>query len=106
MMDPRNTPTKNETFREALEVWGWEMQSLVFVEEMAEVIKEVMKIHRAIFFQEELDLTKFVEKMADLKLMFDQIRYDFTAKEQDAFQKEYGYKLDRARRWLKEGEPQ
>ena len=105
-MDLRNTPTKNETFREALEVWGWEMQSLVFVEEMAEVIKEVMKIHRAIFFQEELDLTKFVEEMADLKLMFDQIRYDFTAKEQDAFQKEYGHKLDRARRWLKEGEPQ
>ena len=106
MTGARYTPTKHETFEMALTEWGWEMQSLVFVEEMAEVIKEVMKIHRAIFNKKPLDLTKFVKEMADMKLMFDQIKYDFNEDEKDLFQREYGFKLARAREWLEEGEPQ
>ena len=98
-----DTMNKEQVFKKALEDWGWEIQSLVLVEEMAEVTKEIIKIHRKIYFQKPLDLTKFVKEMADLKLMFDQIRYDFTEDEQDLFQREYGEKLTRARQWL-EGE--
>ena len=99
------TMNKDQVFKKALEDWGWEIQSLVLIEEMAEVIKEIIKIHRDIFFQKPLDLTKFVKEMADLKLMFDQIRYDFTEDEQDIFQREYGEKLTRARQWLEEETP-
>ncbi len=98
------TMKKNEVFSKALSVWGWEIQSLVMIEEMSEVIKEVIKIHRDIYFQKPLDLTSLVKEMADLKLMFDQIVYDFTEDEMNLFQKEYGNKLARCRRWLEEGE--
>ena len=97
------TPKKNETFRIALDYWGWEIQSLVLVEEMAEVIKEIIKIHRDIYFQRPLNLTKFVKEMADLKLMFDQIKYDFKPEELDLFQKEYGRKLAKIREALDSG---
>jgi len=109
-MSHEKTPKKYETFRDALDAWGWEIQSLVFVEEMAEVIKEIIKIHREIFWMNrgggivELDLSKFVAEMADLKLMFDQIQYDFTEEEQDRFQKEYGSKLGKIRDKLAEGD--
>lgn len=103
-MQEKQTIPKNEVFETALTVWGWEIQSLVFVEEMAEVIKEIMKIHRDIFFQRPLNLDKFVKEMADMKLMFDQIKYDFNESEKDQFQREYGQKLTRARIWLEEGE--
>lgn len=105
MTGSQYTPTKHETFEMALTEWGWEIQSLVFVEEMAEVIKEIIKIHRAIYSKKPLDLTKFVKEMADMKLMFDQISYDFSDKEKDDFQREYGLKLARAREWLEEGVP-
>lgn len=93
---------KQEVFRIALDHWGWEVQSLVFIEEMAEVTKEIIKIHRDIYFQRPLDLTKMIEEMADLKLMFDQIKFDFNPDEQDLFQRAYGLKLDQVRKWLEE----
>ena len=101
-MIENTTMNKHEVFEMALEVWGWEIQSLVFAEECADVTKEIMKIHRDIFFQKPLDLTKLIEEMADLKLMFDQIRYAFNEKEQDLFQRQYGLKLTRARMMLDE----
>jgi len=102
------TPKKNETFRTSLDEWGWEIQSLVLIEEMAEVTQAIIKIHRQIFFQNRgegvgfIDLTKFVKEMADLKLMFDQIKYDFTPEELNLFQKEYGSKLAKIRDKLAE----
>lgn len=96
------TISKQEVFRIALDHWGWEIQSLVFIEEMAEVTKEIIKIHRDIHFQRPLDLTKLIEEMADLKLMYDQIKFDFKPEENDYFQRMYGWKLDQARHWLEE----
>lgn len=94
---------KNEILSLALEVWGFDIQSLVLVEEMSELTKEIIKIQRNKYFKRPVDFTKMILEMADTQLMLDQIKHSLNDEERDLFQKEYGAKLNRAKEWLTSG---
>lgn len=95
---------KNEVFEKALEVWGFDIQSLVLVEEMSELTKEIIKIHRDIFFERPSNLEKMIQEIADVQLMIDQMKHALNEEEFDIYQREYNHKLNRARKWLIEAE--
>jgi len=93
---------KDHVLSLALDVWGFNIQSLVLVEEMSELTKEIIKVQRDSYFKKDVDFTEMIREMADVQLMLDQIKHSLNDKERDLFQKEYGRKLNRVKKWLLE----
>ncbi len=96
---------KEQVFDLALERWGFDIQSLVLIEEMAELTKEIIKIQRDVFFERPLDLGSMIVELADVQLMIDQIKRALSPAEIDIYQRWYSHKLNRVAAWLKETAP-
>lgn len=95
---------KIEVFDLALEIWGFDVQTLVLVEEMAELTKEIIKIHRDIFFERPSSFEAMIGELVDVQLRMDQIKRALSPEELDIYQREYSHKLNRVAGWLKEAQ--
>lgn len=81
----------NDVCRKAVDTFGWEMQSLIAVEEMAELQKEIVKRHRGM--QNDMRLA---EEVADVMVTLLQLVYMFDL--QDAVDEQIAFKADRLER--------
>ena len=61
----------SELLREALEKWGYATQMLIWVEEMAELTKELVKRDRIVCGSSD---EKIAEELADVDLCLDQMK--------------------------------
>ncbi len=72
---------ESEIYREAMELWGWELQAGVLAEECCELAKATLKLIRykniypAHPNREELE--NFVEEMADVQIMLNQFLNEY-----------------------------
>ena len=66
----------NEVCREAVDTFGWEKQSLIAVEEMSELTKEIIKRHRGL-----ANFMHIAEEIADVQVMLLQLVYMFDLEE-------------------------
>lgn len=65
-------PRDRDTFREAIETWGLPAQIDMAVEECAEVIVALQHLQR-----DRTDREDVIEELADLRIMFEQLRWYF-----------------------------
>ena len=63
---------RKQVYEAALGKWGQKMQSIVAIEEMSEVIKEITKTMRG-----ELNRAHLAEEIADATIMLEQLRNMF-----------------------------
>ena len=61
-------------FQAAIDKWGIESQETMAIEEMAELIKVICKLHRK---QNGSNLTQLSEEIADVRLMLDQLAWAY-----------------------------
>lgn len=59
---------RNTIYRSALDLWGWEAQTLMVMEEMSELQKELCKHARGKDNREAI-----AEEIADVRIMLDQM---------------------------------
>lgn len=85
-----------DTFREAVETWGLHAQIDMAVEECGEVIVALQHLQR-----ERADREDVIEELADLRIMFEQLRWYFGEDFVDPVVRE---KMDRLRERLEETE--
>ena len=81
----------NDVCHLAVETFGWEKQSLIAVEEMAELQKEIIKKHRGL--NNEMHIA---EEVADVLVMLTQLIDMFDI--QDRVEMELQFKIDRLQR--------
>lgn len=78
-----------------LDIYGYKNQTLKMVEEMSELTQAIMKLH----FEERSLPDKvsdnYVEELADVYLLLEQLRYGLTMKDQRRFLEIVQYKIDR-----------
>ncbi|TDO77698.1 hypothetical protein DFR79_13230 [Halanaerobium saccharolyticum] len=80
---------KKQIYIKAIDKWGFKSQSIMLMEECAELIQAVSKLHRT------GNPNKMYEEIADVEIMIEQIKTfygDVAEKETD---KHYKNKLDR-----------
>jgi hypothetical protein len=81
-----------ETFRLAVETWGPEAQTDMAVEELAELTVELQHLKRG-----RADRNDIIDEMADIRIMYEQLRWYFGPDFVDAQVRE---KMDRLRERL------
>lgn len=65
---------ETELYKTAIDKWGIEAQEMMLLEEMMELGKVVLKLHRKV---NGSDLTQLSEEIADVRLMLDQIEWAY-----------------------------
>lgn len=65
-------PDDRDTFREAIETWGLPAQIDMAVEECGEVVVALQHLQR-----ERTDRREVIEELADLRIMYEQLRWYF-----------------------------
>lgn len=63
-----------EIFDAAIQKWGIESQEDMAIEEMAELIKVIAKLHRNV---NGSDLSQLAEEITDVRLMLDQLEWAY-----------------------------
>lgn len=66
----------DKILKTAINVYGIKMQSLIAVEEMAELQKEIIKLHRG-----KPNINNLAEEIADVTIMIDQLIYGLNCKD-------------------------
>lgn len=64
-----NAHERSEIYRQAIEVWGEDMQLTVAIEEMAELTKEICKLRRG-----ESNKAAIAEELADVTICLEQLQ--------------------------------
>lgn len=65
-------PAIQTKYKEAIELYGQNIQMLIAIEEMAELTKELVKFQRG-----EVSIEKITSEMADVKIMLEQLETMF-----------------------------
>ena len=81
----------HQVCRKAVETFGWEKQSLIAIEEMSELQKEIIKKHRGQQNEQHL-----AEEIADVQVMLEQLVIMFGISEE--VERELKFKMDRLER--------
>ena len=91
---------EEQIYKKAIEEYGAFLQTVVAIEEMAELQKELSKALRMNLDRKNHD--EIVEEIADVEIMLAQLKiiFEITDEELDGYKR---YKLQRLERNLKEG---
>ena len=68
-MNKINYEDRKKVYQAALRKWGADLQTMMAVEEMSELTKEICKIKRG-----KIDLDSLADEIADVTIMLDQLR--------------------------------
>ena len=68
-MNKINYEDRKKVYQEALNKWGVDLQTMMAVEEMSELTKEICKIKRG-----KMDLDALADEIADVTIMLEQLR--------------------------------
>ena len=68
-MNKINYEDRKTVYQEALNKWGVDIQTMMAVEEMSELTKEICKIKRG-----KMDLDALADEIADVTIMLEQLR--------------------------------
>ena len=68
---------KETVLKEAVKQWGVDAQCAVAIEEMAELIKELIKLKRADYRYSAESIQPLIEEVAAVRLMIEQVIYMF-----------------------------
>ena len=68
-MNKINYEDRKEVYQAALNKWGVDLQTMMAVEEMSELTKEICKIKRG-----KMDLDALADEIADVTIMLEQMR--------------------------------
>ena len=68
-MNKINYEDRKKVYQAALRKWGTDLQTMMAVEEMSELTKEICKIKRG-----KMDLDALAEEIADVTIMLEQLR--------------------------------
>ena len=70
--------TKNRLYKKAIDEWGYESQLDMVVEECAELIQAIQKLHRAKGDTEKEKINKLAEELADVEIMLEQTKFMYS----------------------------
>ena len=68
-MNKINYEERKKVYQAALRKWGADLQTMMAVEEMSELTKEICKIKRG-----KMDLDALADEIADVTIMLEQLR--------------------------------
>ena len=68
-MNKINYEDRKKVYQDALRKWGTDLQTMMAVEEMSELTKEICKIKRG-----KMDLDSLADEIADVTIMLEQLR--------------------------------
>ena len=68
-MNKINYEDRKKVYQAALRKWGADLQTMMAVEEMSELTKEICKIKRG-----KMDLDALADEIADVTIMLEQLR--------------------------------
>lgn len=68
-MNKINYEDRKKVYQAALNKWGVDLQTMMAVEEMSELTKEICKIKRG-----KIDLDALADEIADVTIMLEQLR--------------------------------
>lgn len=68
-MNKINYEDRKKVYQAALNKWGADLQTMMAVEEMSELTKEICKIKRG-----KMDLDALADEIADVTIMLEQLR--------------------------------
>lgn len=68
-MNKINYEDRKKVYQAALRKWGVDLQTMMAVEEMSELTKEICKIKRG-----KMDLDALADEIADVTIMLEQLR--------------------------------
>jgi len=80
---------KIKVYEKAMDRWGFKSQSIMLMEECAELIQAVSKLHRT------GNPNKMYEEIADVEIMIEQIKTFYGDVAEKEIDKHYKNKLDR-----------
>lgn len=88
---------KQELYEKAIDKWGFHTQSIILMEECAELIQAVSKLHRT------GNPNQMFEEMADVRIMIEQILSYYKPIGEDLVDSHYKCKLSRLKSLVNEG---
>ena len=89
-----------DVYQKCIDVWGWDAQIKMCIEEMSELTKELCKFYRAGEMSSSEELKNHIrEEIADTLNMAEQMQFLFGAEEVDKIR---DYKIERTRKILDE----
>ena len=94
---------EKEIYQKAIAEWGPDLQLIVLMEECAELIKACSKIIRARkTMLGDIAFEPFIEEMADVRIMIDQMRFGWLDHPEllELFETKRREKLSRVANWL------
>ena len=87
-----------ETFRKAIDTWGYTAQFHMAIEECSELIQAICKLDRAVETNKDFASSKIIEEIADVEIMLDQLKIMLACSER--CDEVYKHKLERLRKRL------
>lgn len=93
------TRDQRETFKQIILYSGVEKQSMIAMEELAELIKAISKLNRNVDFDKSF--ANVVEEIADVEIMIEQLKMMYHINN-EAVEKVINFKTERLKKLLKE----
>lgn len=90
---------EQKLYEAAINKWGIEAQETLAIEEMAELIKVIAKLHRKV---NGSDLSQLSEEIADVRLMLEQLEWAYCQQSHCEFYRQQ--KLERLEKILAESQ--